>query len=268
MARHRRSNYRHNTYSGVDYARGHLAQAIAFSREIGGNDKDVKEYFFSLPADELDIILTDYGKKFGEQPENYARRTFHAWKTGARGMSGLVAKRLFELLPHHMPLSQKYKLAENVWHHFGPMSSHYYTIGPAADIDTLANIVAEKLDATVTAYTIPEHIKNRFLWLAAGDVNITEHLLNHFRQAQKKLAIQKLWLEISVLQQQVQNHPDKTEIARSEIRVHKHTISISVNKKFADKIKETPSRYASSQANFGCILWFIFGVFFLFFLSR
>ena len=248
----RRSRYQRSSYTGADFARRHLDEAAAFSREIGGNDKDVKAYFFSLPANELNVILRNYGVKFGAQAEDYARKTFHAWRTGERGMSGLVASRLFSFLPHHMPLSKKYELAENIWVHFGPSSRHYYTIGTSANVNALASIIAVKLDSIVTAYNIPENIKNRFKWLADGDISVEEQLWNYFRNLQKSLAINKVQLEIPVLQRQVHNHTDKTRLVRSELHIHKHIISISVNKNFAEKIEETQHQYVSSSS--GCYI--------------
>ena len=248
------ARYRRSVYTGADFARRHLDEAAEFSREIGGNDKDVKEYFFSLPANKLDIILTEYGRKFGTEAENYARKTFHAWRTGERGMSGLVARRLFSFLPPHMPLSKKYELAENVWRYFGPSSRHYYAIGPTANVNTLANIIAEKLDSTVTVYNTPENIKNRFQWLGSGDINVEEQLWNYFRQLQKQLAVQKVHLEIPILQRQIINHADKTGLARSELHINKHIISIGVSRNFAEKIQETPNQYIPSAGGYGCAL--------------
>lgn len=267
MARYR-SNYRrgYGGNYGQAAALRHLEEARAFSAEIGGNDQDVKRYFFDLPSNELDRILDEYGRQYGSPAKAYARKTFYDWKTGRRGMSGLVAKRLFSLLPPHMPISKKYELAENVWTHFGPASKHYYSVGPTADVGTLATIVAEKLEGNVTKYNIPDHVKNRFKWLSAGDVSVEEQLLNHFRQQQKGLALQKIREEIPVLQRQMLMHGDKTGAARSELHIHKHIIAISIDKKMEDGIQEVFPVSATFQGGYKwiwfiiipLILWFLF----------
>jgi len=153
-------------------------------------------------------------------------------------MSGLVAKRLFDLLPPRMPLSKKYELAENIWKHFGPNSRHSYTIGPNADVSTISEGVSEKLDEVVTIYSVPENVRNRFNWLASGDVQRSEKLLNHFRQAEKSLAVEKINLEVPVLQRQVREHSDVTGRARSIILIHKHEVSVWVDGRLDTEIRE------------------------------
>ena len=236
---HKKKYYGSRTYNaGSERARRHIEEAEAFTREMGGMDQDVKQYFFNLSPRELDDILREYGRQFGSDPESYARETFNAWKTGTRRMSGLVAKRLFSLLPPRMPSKTKLDLADNIWKHFGPSSSHAFSVGPLAGIDAIADAVSRKLDAAVTIYNIPDNVKNRFAWLAAGDVRAEEVLLNHFRLQEKKLAVHRIQMELPVLQRQILNHPETTGATQSEIRIHKHTFTIRVHKQLADKIQE------------------------------
>ncbi len=212
--------------AGLEAAKRHIEEAQEFSREIGGTDHDVKAYFFGLQGSELEEILSEYGRSFGADKEAYARQTLPKWRAGVTKMSGLVAKRLFNLLPPRMPLGKKYELAENIWRHFGPSTSHSYRIGPDANPDLVAEAVAAKLDESVTIYNVPENVRNRFDWLAAGDIGIKEQLLNHFRQLEKKIALEKIRLELPVLQRQVRDHPLNTKFARTVLQVHKHEVSL------------------------------------------
>ena len=176
---------RRRHYEGIDYARRHIEEARQFSREMGGTDADVKAYFFSLSGGELDAVLRAYGRRYGVEKEQYARKTLSKWRHGTTRMSGLVAKRLFDFLPARMPLKKKFELAENVWRHFGPSSEHSYVVGSNASVDDVAQRVATRLDEVVTRYSVPEHVRNRFRWLSVGDVQVQQELLNHFRQLEK-----------------------------------------------------------------------------------
>ena len=147
-----RRGYR-SSYDSSEAARRHVREAEEFSREIGGTDADLKAYFFSLPQSELNALLMEYGQRYGRVAEEYARETFSTWKSGGRRMSGLVAKRLFSLLPKRMPLSLKYELAGNVWQHFGPSSSHAFVVGVDTPVDEIAATVAQTLESTVTSYS-------------------------------------------------------------------------------------------------------------------
>ncbi|MFL1517144.1 hypothetical protein [Pseudomonas prosekii] len=261
------AKYRHN--SGSEAARRHIQEAQAFSQEIGGNDTDVKSYFFGLSGTEFESILNEYGKNYGTEAESYARNTMYKWRSGSTKMSGMVAKRLFDLLPPRMPESKKYELAESVWLHFGPSSRHSYTVGPQADVNVLAQLVVEKLDQVVLSYGVPENVKARFAWLAAGDVAINERLLNHFRQLQKSLAAEKVNLEIPVLQKQVLDHPTSTELARSHIEIHKHLVSITVDKRLTLEINEGEPEPLKNKASGNLWwLWFIGATIVFFLLSK
>ncbi|WP_223547918.1 hypothetical protein [Pseudomonas sp. A-B-19] len=258
------TKYRHST--GSEAARRHIQEAQAFSQEIGGNDTDVKSYFFGLSGTEFESILTEYGKTYGPEAESYARNTMYKWRTGVTKMSGMVAKRLFDLLPPRMPERKKYELAESVWLHFGPSSRHAFTVGPQADVAVLAHVVVEKLDQVVLSYGLPENVKARFAWLASGDVVIKEQLLNHFRQLQKSIAAEKVSLEIPVLQKQVLDHPDTTGLVRSHIEIHKHVVSITVDKRLTMEVNEGDPRPMKSTAS-GSLWWlWVIGAAIIFFL--
>jgi|TARA_B100001964_G_C14206944_1_gene588607 hypothetical protein len=251
-----RKNYSRGSYSGIEAAQRHIEEARAFSNEIGGTDEDIKQYFFALQGEKLESIFDEYGRLHGEKAENYARETLQKWSNGKTKMSGLVAKRLFNLLPPRMPIKKKYELANNVWKHFGPKSSHSYTVGPNSDVSAVASIIAEKLDEMVSKYNVPENVQNRFNWLAAGDVRLKEELLNHFRQLEKDLAVQKIKNELPVLQRQVREFGDITGRATSVIQVHKHEVYIWLDKRLdVDIVEGSPP----PEGMLSGVFWWIIG---------
>jgi hypothetical protein len=108
---HHRSQPRGRAYSrGSEAARRHIEEAKRFSNEIGGIDDDVKKYFFRLTPTQLEPILDEYGQIHGLSARDYAEKTIAKWSSGRTHMSGMVAARLFNLLPPRMPLSEKYDL--------------------------------------------------------------------------------------------------------------------------------------------------------------
>jgi hypothetical protein len=155
MPRFRRY-YRRRSYAstaGQEAARRHIQEARQFEKEMGGTVSDVKKYFFSLKDAELNAVLAAYSRKYGASKEEYARQIFSRWKSGSTQMSGLIAKRLFDLLPPRMPIAKKLELAGNVWHHFGPSSRHHFTVGPNADpklvMDRIRDIQSENTASVV-----------------------------------------------------------------------------------------------------------------------
>lgn len=270
--RHYRSGRRSSRYStdaGREAARRHIEEARQFSEEIGGTDQDVKQYFFGLPARDLETVLCEYGQRFGRDAEQYARDIFPLWKTGARRMSGRVAKRLFGLLPEFMPLAKKYELAGNVWHHFGPSSRHSFIVGETADVSEIEARLVAKLEDVVLHYNVPENVQNRFTWLAAGDVRVKEQLLNYFRQAEKQLLLEKLKLELPVLQRHMQSNPRTMHQARQSLAINKHQFDIWVENGSGNTVREgQPHRAASAGSSLWIWVLIAAGIFLFFMLSR
>ena len=256
--------------AGREAAIRHIKEAQQFSREMGGTDAHVKAYFLSLPDAELDAILSAYGRQYGSSKGAYARQTLPYWRNGTTAMSGLVAKRLFEFLPSRMPLKMKFELAEKLWRHVGPKSNHSYVLGPRASVAAVADQISARLDEVVGAYRVPEHIRSRFNWLAAGDVRVQEQLLNHFRKMAKTLAIEKVNLELPVLQRQVRDHGDVTRRAKSVVQVHKHEIELWVDGTLEDQICEGRPAVERNldPGGFGWIWWVVGIAVLLLLLSR
>src|SRR5713226_2467806 len=97
---HRRY-YRDRSY-GRERALEHIAAARRLSAELGGMDQGVKAYFFCLSPTELSALLDEYERKYRRQAREYAADTIPKWRSGKVQMSGMVAERLFNLLPPRM----------------------------------------------------------------------------------------------------------------------------------------------------------------------
>jgi len=172
--------HQNNIQSGREAALEYIREARALSVELGGTDKDVKRYFFGLDRKQLAPILDTYEVEFGTLPRAYAEETMPLWRSGRRRMSGLVAGRLFSLLPRFMPLRAKYALVKSLWEAKCPRSHHALEVGPDVAAGELFQQVRRHLQRVVGAYRIPESISNRFAWLAQEDVDLQQELHNYF----------------------------------------------------------------------------------------
>lgn len=191
MARrgHRRSSgsYRGGN-SGWERAREHIREAEEFTREVGGTDKDVKEYFFKLSPVELRSVLDAYGREHGPDAREYAEKTIQKWRSGRVTMSGQTAKRLFSLLPPRMPTQSRLNLVRSLWLHYRTRRTRYLTFGPTANASELESAVKAHLDEYARGHEIPAPFKARFQWLSAGDSHVYEQMLNYYLELERQLA--------------------------------------------------------------------------------
>ncbi len=226
-----RGGYRRNYYSGYDRARQHISEAEKLTRDLGGMDQEVKRYFFGLSPYELEFILDDYGQKYGRSAQRYAERTVDSWRSGAVKMGGMVASRLFDFLPPRMPLKVKYEIVEGLWRHVGPSSYKKFWVGPDAGPSDVADIVRRHVEITIDSYNIPDDIEQKFSWLASGDSDAKQVLLNYFREIDKKLVVEASGARLSVLIDHLNAQSrDISARAVETFTVGKHVVEIEVNR--------------------------------------
>jgi hypothetical protein len=191
--------YRSSRNTGFERAREHIAEARALTEELGGTDQDVKQWFFNLPDSKLKDILDLYEKSFGQKAADYARETMPIWKNGSRQMSGLVAGRLFTLLPPVMPVEAKFQLVESLWAHVAPSNKRLIEVGPDVPMEEVMSAVEVEVRALSTKWTVPDPMKKRFEWLAHKDAATYEKLLAHLKEQEKQLAERVLKKQIPEL---------------------------------------------------------------------
>ena len=259
MGRFRSGRYR--SYGGRtighEIALEHIRKAEALSRELGGTDQDVKNYFFSLPKSQLKGILDKYEQQYGKSAREYAERTLPKWKSSKVHMSGMVAERLFNLLPPIMPLETKFQLVESLWKHVGPSSTRTYYIGPDADLEELSRKVKEHLQEVVIDYEIPDYMEARFDWLSQGDVGVKQQLLNYFRQQEKLLLSKALRTQLPILMNHLNSEKGilTTHVAQI-LKVGKHEVQIIVNER-VHGISEIAPGILGVERDYSWIWWVI-----------
>ena len=237
----------------------HIREAEALSSELGGTDEDVKKYFFSLPENDLKEILDKYQIKHGIKAREYAEITLPKWKIGKVHMSGMVAERLFSLLPPTMPLEFKFRLTESLWKYVGPSSNKTYYIGLDVDLEELSRRVREHLEEVVTGYDIPSSMEARFKWLSQGDVGIKQQLLNYFRQKEKALLSEALLTQMPVLKNHLlSKEGNLTTRVVQGLKVGKHQVTVVFDKRVSGITDIAPARLIEKIGS--SWIWWVIGI--------
>lgn len=230
MARgYRRSGRRYYSRrydAGHEAARRHIEEANALSAELGGMDKEVKSFFFRLHPDNLSQVLELYGRRYGNDKRDYAIETFHKWKAETTHMSGLVAGRLFNLLPPFMPIDLKLRIVEGLWENQGSNKTDYVLVPTSMHNEDVLSFVVTKLFHYVQNQTIPENLKERFNWLSGEDAKVAEQIFRHARNVQLNLK-QRIASAIMARAEEVAiNNQDVIHSVESTIKVGGHSVSI------------------------------------------
>lgn len=247
MSRYRRRRWNRLNEISLERARQHIREAEELSEQLGGTDQDVKRYFFGLPPGELREILEEYGRRYGEDRKAYAESTFEAWRSGRVKMSGLVAGRLYSLLPRRMPLDTKYAMVRTLWEKYRPRSNMTYYVGPDVEPETLHRQVTTHLDSVFERYQVPTPLRKRFEWLSDGDVGAYHQLLDYFLNEERKLALQTAGQKLPVLTRHLRENPTLHQRYREVIEIGSHTVRIEMDAGYTG-LSTTPPRRAPSAA--------------------
>ncbi|MGB8203490.1 MAG: hypothetical protein WCE83_02320 [Candidatus Baltobacteraceae bacterium] len=191
----------------------HIDEAHAFSAEVGNADNIVKKAFFSLSGSARTYLLDRYESLYGASARAYAQQTIPKWHSGSVQMSGMVAQRLFDLMPPFMPIAQKHQVFEMVWKQYGPRSSKFLYFGPDSDPEAVLSEVDKYFDGLNVQYKIPSHLERRFDWLSDNDVALKQQLLNHFMNEQRKAAVASARLNLEMMLARMKS-PDFGQISR------------------------------------------------------
>jgi hypothetical protein len=229
---------------------------------MGGVDEDVKKYFFNLPQGELISALQEYQRIHGRLAGEYAFNTFNSWRTGRRAMSGLVAKRLFALLPGRMPLKDKYMLVESLWKFKGPRSTQHFFVGTDATLEEIHTLIEAHFTNVVQPHTIPSDIVKRFSWLANGDVGLQQQLCNHFASLEQPILLQGLAQRLPLFLQHIRSSVGTSVVQNFIIGNHEvilHFESVPGTIKAGNPPGSAPTN-GSSQGGYGCLIWIVAGI--------
>ena len=284
MYQRRKSKYNFGPYrSGTEKAIEHIRQAEEFSKKTGHTDFIVKQYLYSLSSSKLKIILNKYEEIYGEKRRNYLEETIPLWKNKKRKMSGEVAKRLYNLIPPLMPLSDKLKIVDKLWRHCSPSSRKQFTITKDTNANELHNQVISYLNDTVQKYLISEEISNDFNWLAENDSLVYQELKNAFLQKEKELISQCTLHRIQAILQYLNNSQDyyssisqTLNIGRHEIIIKTETLKPQVSHEpigsFFDNNLQTQKNVQSSKNpissffdDYGCFIYILIFIIFCIF---
>lgn len=257
-----RRYYGHRGSPGLEAALQHIEDAKELSRELGGTDRDVKQYFFSLSKTQLRPILDEYERRYGRSKREYAEHAMPRWKSGRTKMSGLVAGRLYDLLPPRMPMSAKYDLTKTLWESYCPKSHKALRIGPTAAQDDVINAVRNHIFSTIENYVIPDPLQRRFSWLSSGDVEVQQQLLNHFLNLEKEQAVAGTAQQLPVMLKHLRESGDQIRGMKQSIEIGKHRFDLiydtrAIELRFEEPTVARLANSPSSDSDWSWIWWIV-----------
>ena len=222
---------------GYERARQHIQEAAELSRELGGIDKEIKQFFFQMPPDELKLFFDAYEKVHGLQRREYAAEAHIKWKSGQTKMSGMVASRIIDLLPPFMPVDLKLQLVEKFWLNSQNYKEIYLLAPQGTESAVISTYLREHYAPVIENLKIPDNMKKRFRWLAAQDAAIVERLISEVKAVEANRSIDYSAAAISRLIERVDSNSDIIHAGVNTFKVGNNNIHFKYSE-YVDDITE------------------------------
>jgi len=231
---YQRRSYRSWRSRGYGRSSGASKYAELF-RLFGPVVADVRKAFLGLPEDALDELFHDYGAIHGEPAEEYARKTFPAWRSGKTNLSGQTMERLVELVPPYLKVAQRMELVKALVKqhdpkHQKPHKSVRINIEEPGGGFAEIGAALRELETDDLLAHLPEIVMQAAKWLYDDDVTAARAVLAQAKHAENELLKQAARREIELLKRAISNGQVKTanysvELPSGTLSVHAYTPS-------------------------------------------
>lgn len=190
---------------------------------------DIRKAFLEFSDDALNELFQDYGAIHGASAEQYARKTFPAWKSGKTNLSGQTLERLVELVPPYLEPEQRMSLVTTLAKQHEQKSSKPYksiTVNIEAPGTSFAEIDAAltEMDTEDSLAHLPEHVMKAATWLYDDDVTAARAVLAEARRAQNEIMKRSARKELELLKRTIASGQVKT--ANYSVELPAGTLSV------------------------------------------
>jgi len=226
---YRRRSY--NSYRSRGYGRSNTWTST-YSRLLGMFGPvvgDIRKAFLALPEDALDELLQDYGAIHGASAEQYARKTYPAWKSGKTNLSGQTMQRLVELVPPYLEPEQRMSLVQTLAKQHDSRSGKPYK-SVRINIEAPGNAFAEidaaldELESEDVLAHLPENVMAAAKWLYDDDITAARAVLAEARRAENAIMKKAARREIDLLKRTIASGQVKT--ANYSVELPAGTLSV------------------------------------------
>ena len=199
-------------------------------RLFGESVAEIKAAFFALEDDALDELFSDYGAIHGEPAEQYARRTFPAWRSRKTGLSGQTMERLISLVPPYLSAEQRKQILRRILDKHKPYPPTYSvkinTEEPDEGFAELDRIVRGCEHEDELAY-LPENVMGAAKWLYDSDVTATRAIIAEATRAENEIMKSQARKDLALLRRTIERGQIKT--ATYSVKLPTGVINVSAN---------------------------------------
>ncbi|RJP28357.1 MAG: hypothetical protein C4527_12170 [Candidatus Omnitrophota bacterium] len=194
-----------------------------------GIDDDVREIFFNLPPEDLEMVFRAYGRKYGEGKKRFAKQTFKKWKSGIVQMSGKISERLVVFLPPYLKFENKYDLVKKLWINSQPQTFFELSITPEQGFEEVVELIAKTIKEKLET-NISESLKERLNWLCQNNAKKAEELLKKVFEKEGEIILKSVSRELRDISEYIRTEKDVNIIGVKEIKIANSTIIVNLKR--------------------------------------
>ena len=268
----------HGSEYSYEHNQRRIEEAERLRAELGDAEAQARDTFLNLDAQRRLHLLHAYRERHGQRQYEYCIATLDRWRSGRVKMSGLVAERIFDLLPRFVTPGERHQIAEKLWTHLSPGSDNQILVRRDSSPEQVRSALDDYARRHIRSYNFPDRLRERFTWIANRDVRVTESLLNHFQQIEYRIAVDAIRVRLPIIEEKLRTLGEGfAATATEEIRVGKHRLKIvftsgrakgrghpaprveTLDMEALRKRQQATSRGASAGGDnyVGCLIWLL-----------
>ena len=247
---------------GYERAIQHIEEARRLRAELGDAEAQTRRTFLNLDSRRLHDLLEAYRQEYGQSPYEYCLHALPAWRSGRRKMSGMVAERIFNLLPRFVTSDERQQIAEKLWRHLSPSSNMSLRVNTASRPEEVRKALDDYARRFIKDYEFPDTLRARFTWIANNDVQLAQELLNYFQRREYGAASRAVRMRVPLIIEKMNRLSGGLRgTATEEIRVGKHRLTIIISGSARDgvRLEERTTTTTTTGDEWGCFWLFLVG---------
>ena len=182
------------------------SKKTALERRFGGAANEITRAFYALDMRSIDALMRDYGKIYGKQAEDYARRTMPKWRSGTVNLSGQTLERLIQLVPPFLTPQKRLEILELILKRYerSPKTQRI-EINVKKPDEGLAQIdnALRNIGVTDEMAYLPAGVMDTAKWLYADDVTTARAMLSKLSAAETRALKESAVREIELLKRTI-----------------------------------------------------------------
>lgn len=184
------------------------SKATKLKKQFGGAIEEISRAFYAMDSRNMSALLQRYGQLYGDNAEDYARRTMDKWRSGEVKLSGQTLERLIKLVPPYLSPEKRLELLALILkRHERKPNTQRIEVNVKKPEEGLAEIdrAMNRIVVTDELAYLPSYVMDAAKWLYSDDVTTARAMLAELSSVETRALKASATREIELLKRTIRS---------------------------------------------------------------